>query len=86
MDGIFNSEWIENGSQIEAIEKSSIQKKTYQRFNFLWFVASFYILIAQIYKLMFYETISALGHALAAVTHSTLVNLFAVYFFYDFNT
>ena len=44
------AEWIENGFQIEAIEKSSIHKKTYWCFNFIRFVASFCILIAQIKK------------------------------------
>ena len=59
--------------KLKQLKNLPSKKKTFWRFNFLQFVASFYILIAQINV---YETMPALGHALAAVTHSILVNLF----------
>ena len=69
--------WIEYfsiyGFQIEAIEKSSIHKKTYWRFNLLRFVASFCSLIAQINKLMFYENMPKR----LAYSCKTLICLFA---------
>ena len=49
--GWMNWKWFSNWSNWKIF----YPKKTYCRFNFLRFVASFYILIPQISKLMFYE-------------------------------